>query len=101
MTQIDGVEARGAGCDRLEQCCPKPLGPAHAPPLGLLELIEEKVQKAACQQNRGGGQNYLRLEPHGTQMPFVLPEVLPGHKADAAQHDEQNDGNIDQAVSGI
>ena len=34
-------------------------------------------------------------------MPLVLPEILPGHKADAAQHDEQNQGDIHQRVGGI
>ena len=69
--------------------------------MGQAELIALEKQKGEEQQGGGGNQDQLALQAVGPEPETVLPEVVPGEKAQTAHEDEQRDGPPDQRVAYI
>ena len=88
-SQVSGVEARRSGGHRLERRQKQPLSQ------GLCGKFEkEKVNRRKKEQDSGGGQDHLALHPVSPDVEAVLPDVLPGQKADAADDDQEHDGDV-------
>ena len=101
LRQIHRVKACSPGGDRLEHGRQHFLHGRQAVPLWELELVQQEEQKSKQQQSRGRDQNELALQPV-----FLEPEapggnILPGQKPQAAYHDQQHDGDVDDGVSGV
>ncbi len=80
------------GGDRLKGGGVEPLPAGEFRPLGQAELIALEKQKGEEQQGGGGNQDQLALQAVGPEPETVLPEVVPGEKAQTAHEDEQRDG---------
>ena len=94
--QIERIEARGTGRDRLEQRPKDPFAERE-----LSEIIQKEDDRGHRDQNRGGDQYHLALHTVALEAEFIRHDVLPRQKADTAHDDQKHQDDIDQRMGRI